>query len=73
MIPSPELGTLALYEFIGSPPSVRLLRTIENAGGAEARFNAAGDRLFSRGWEQTIHLFDAGNGRELFNTRPFMH
>ena len=43
-VPSGDRSTIALYEFVASPPAVRLLRTIESAQASSCvRFNAAGD------------------------------
>jgi tetratricopeptide (TPR) repeat protein/WD40 repeat protein len=59
-----------LYAFDRAPPGLRLVRRLEGRsnGGTNFRFNPAGDRLITRGWNGVVQLFDLASGRPLFFT-----
>jgi WD40 repeat protein/Tfp pilus assembly protein PilF len=63
-------GRVKLYAYDPAPPGLRLTRTLEGPGngGTAVRFNPAGDRVFTHGWDRRIHLFDPATGRLLFST-----
>jgi WD40 repeat protein/tetratricopeptide (TPR) repeat protein len=62
-------GKIRLYAFDPAAPSLRPIRMLEapGSGGTAILFNPAGDRLASRGWDGSVHLFDINTGGLLFS------
>jgi serine/threonine protein kinase len=58
------------YAFDPAAPALRPLRTLQTRrqGSPMLTFNPAGDRFVSRGWSDTVFLFDATSGQLLFST-----
>jgi serine/threonine protein kinase/WD40 repeat protein len=63
-------GIIQEYAFDPAAPALRLMRNVQgqDMGGACITYNPIGDRFVSRGWSNTVHLFDAVSGRLLFST-----
>jgi tetratricopeptide (TPR) repeat protein/WD40 repeat protein len=62
-----------LYDFDPAGPALRLARTFQapGSGGTAVRFNPAGDRLVTRGWDYGVNLFDVHTGGLLFSHHGF--
>jgi WD40 repeat protein len=61
-------GQIQKYAFDLAPPGFRPLRTFNapHQGYPWVTFNPAGDRFVTRGWNGTVHQFDAISGQWLF-------
>ena len=69
-IPGAGVGKITLYDFVADPPAVRLRRSIDGIdAGQFLAFNAAGDRLFGRGWSKYLIMYDLTTGQVLFKTQ----
>ena len=72
VIPGPEGEGVAHYEFAGDPPVARLLRgTSGLAARSRVALNRSGDRLFSRGTNNSTAMRDSISGRILFEPLGF--
>ena len=65
-----DSGSVQLYAFDSSKPSLKLTYTLDATGngGADVQFNPAGDRVVTHGGTGIVNLFDANTGRLLFST-----
>jgi serine/threonine protein kinase/WD40 repeat protein len=64
-------GRVQLYDFDPATPGLRLTHTLQGSstGGTLVRFNPAGDRLATVGWNSIVNLFDVSASKPLFSTK----
>jgi WD40 repeat protein len=69
-VPSGEGGKIQQYSFDPARPALRPVRLIDgpDVGCATVVYHPAGDRFVTRGWSQSVQLFDEVSGRLLFAT-----
>jgi serine/threonine protein kinase/WD40 repeat protein len=69
-VASGDIGKIQEYAFDPVAPALRPTRTLESpsVGAPAIVYNPAGDRFVSRGWGNSVHLFDSVSGQQLFAT-----
>jgi tetratricopeptide (TPR) repeat protein/serine/threonine protein kinase/WD40 repeat protein len=70
-VPAGDGGKIQQFAFDPAAPNLRPVRPPidgPDVGGATIVYNPAGDRFISRGWSNTLHLFEEVSGRLLFST-----
>jgi serine/threonine protein kinase/WD40 repeat protein len=69
-VPSAIGGMIQQFAFDPTEPALKPVRTIDgpDVGAATIVYHPAGDRFISRGWTQTIQMFEEVSGRLLFTT-----
>jgi serine/threonine protein kinase len=68
-VPNAHGGSIATFAFNPEGPTATLERVLSYPAidsGLVLRFNPEGDRIIARGWAKYLAMFDAGDGRCLF-------
>jgi serine/threonine protein kinase/WD40 repeat protein len=70
LVPAGNSGAIEEYAFDVTTAAFQPMGTIPglHGGGFRITYNPAGDRFVSRGWDGSVHLYDAVSRQRLFST-----